>query len=109
MLLIWLHGILLAHQNPVKHIYEDLVDAGFRPLAGKLCPLCGSAVPAAAGGGTVAELRDNLCLPGNLLWLGKGVKLLEEEFRCKVRFLKEDKNAQTLLPSLVLQTPLKCD
>lgn len=50
MLLIWLHGILLAHQNPVKHIYEDLVDAGFRPLAGKWCPLCGSAVPAAAGG-----------------------------------------------------------
>ncbi|XP_074992865.1 ankyrin repeat and death domain-containing protein 1B isoform X2 [Calonectris borealis] len=39
MLLIWLHGILLAHQNPVKHIYEDLVEAGFQPLAGKLC--CG--------------------------------------------------------------------
>lgn len=37
MLLIWLHGILLAHQNPVKHIYEDLVAAGFRHLAGKLC------------------------------------------------------------------------
>ncbi|XP_021147866.1 ankyrin repeat and death domain-containing protein 1B isoform X3 [Columba livia] len=36
MLLIWLHGILLAHQNPVKHIYEDLVDAGFRPLAEKI-------------------------------------------------------------------------
>uniref|UniRef100_A0A8B9SVT9 Ankyrin repeat and death domain containing 1B n=1 Tax=Anas platyrhynchos TaxID=8839 RepID=A0A8B9SVT9_ANAPL len=33
MLLIWLHGILLAHQNPVKHIYEDLVAAGFRHLA----------------------------------------------------------------------------
>ncbi|KAK4816527.1 hypothetical protein QYF61_017728, partial [Mycteria americana] len=37
MLLIWLHGILLAHQNPVKHIYEDLVEAGFQPLAGKFC------------------------------------------------------------------------
>ncbi|NXS61765.1 AKD1B protein, partial [Brachypteracias leptosomus] len=36
MLLIWLHGVLLAHQNPVKHIYEDLVEAGFQPLAGKL-------------------------------------------------------------------------
>ncbi|KFO62919.1 Ankyrin repeat and death domain-containing protein 1B, partial [Corvus brachyrhynchos] len=36
MLLIWLHGTLLAHQNPVKHLYEDLVDAGFQPLAGKL-------------------------------------------------------------------------
>uniref|UniRef100_A0A8B9TYE6 Ankyrin repeat and death domain containing 1B n=1 Tax=Anas zonorhyncha TaxID=75864 RepID=A0A8B9TYE6_9AVES len=36
MLLIWLHGILLAHQNPVKHIYEDLVAAGFRHLAEKI-------------------------------------------------------------------------
>lgn len=35
MLLIWLHGTLLAHQNPVKHLYEDLVEAGFQPLAGK--------------------------------------------------------------------------
>ncbi|XP_061875441.1 ankyrin repeat and death domain-containing protein 1B isoform X2 [Colius striatus] len=35
MLLIWLHGVLLAHQNPVKHIYEDLVKAGFQPLAEK--------------------------------------------------------------------------
>ncbi|XP_057286950.1 ankyrin repeat and death domain-containing protein 1B isoform X7 [Pezoporus wallicus] len=33
MLLIWLHGMLLARQNPVKHIYEDLVEAGFQPLA----------------------------------------------------------------------------
>ncbi|KAM4752205.1 ankyrin repeat and death domain-containing protein 1B isoform 8-T8 [Cyanocitta cristata] len=33
MLLIWLHGTLLAHQNPVKHLYEDLVAAGFQPLA----------------------------------------------------------------------------
>uniref|UniRef100_A0A8C0GWC1 Ankyrin repeat and death domain containing 1B n=1 Tax=Chelonoidis abingdonii TaxID=106734 RepID=A0A8C0GWC1_CHEAB len=36
MLLIWLHGILLAHQNPVKHIYEDLVHVGFQQVAGKL-------------------------------------------------------------------------
>ncbi|XP_010212694.1 PREDICTED: ankyrin repeat and death domain-containing protein 1B [Tinamus guttatus] len=36
MLLIWLHGILLAHQNPVKHIYEDLMEAGFHHLAEKM-------------------------------------------------------------------------
>lgn len=36
MLLIWLHGTLVAHQNPVKHIYEDLVEAGFQPLAEKI-------------------------------------------------------------------------
>ncbi|NXU58483.1 AKD1B protein, partial [Turnix velox] len=36
MLLIWLHGTLLAHQNPVKHIYEDFVEAGFQPLAEKI-------------------------------------------------------------------------
>ncbi|XP_066038368.1 ankyrin repeat and death domain-containing protein 1B [Chamaea fasciata] len=29
MLLIWLHGLLLAHQNTVKHLYEDLVEADF--------------------------------------------------------------------------------
>uniref|UniRef100_A0A8C3F5Q6 Ankyrin repeat and death domain containing 1B n=1 Tax=Chrysemys picta bellii TaxID=8478 RepID=A0A8C3F5Q6_CHRPI len=36
MLLIWLHGILLAHQNPVKHIYEDLVHVGFQQVAEKI-------------------------------------------------------------------------
>ncbi|XP_010137330.1 PREDICTED: ankyrin repeat and death domain-containing protein 1B [Buceros rhinoceros silvestris] len=36
MLLIWLHGILLVCQNPVKHIYEDLVEAGLQPLAEKI-------------------------------------------------------------------------
>uniref|UniRef100_A0A8C0AMW9 Ankyrin repeat and death domain containing 1B n=1 Tax=Buteo japonicus TaxID=224669 RepID=A0A8C0AMW9_9AVES len=36
MLLIWLHGILLAHQNPVKRIYEDLVEAGFQHVAEKI-------------------------------------------------------------------------
>ncbi|XP_068781638.1 ankyrin repeat and death domain-containing protein 1B-like isoform X6 [Struthio camelus] len=36
VLLIWLHGILLAHQNPVKHIYEDLMEAGFQHLAEKI-------------------------------------------------------------------------
>uniref|UniRef100_A0A8C5TUR0 Ankyrin repeat and death domain containing 1B n=1 Tax=Malurus cyaneus samueli TaxID=2593467 RepID=A0A8C5TUR0_9PASS len=36
MLLIWLHGMLVAHQNPIKHIYEDLVEAGFQPLAEKI-------------------------------------------------------------------------
>lgn len=55
MLLIWLHGTLLAHQNPLKHLYEDLVEAGLQPLAGKLtqstlqCPQCCAEVPAAAG------------------------------------------------------------
>lgn len=39
MLLIWLHGTLLAHQNPVKHIFKDLVEAGFQHLAGKF--FCG--------------------------------------------------------------------
>nr|XP_014429644.1 ankyrin repeat and death domain-containing protein 1B isoform X5 [Pelodiscus sinensis] len=36
MLLIWLHGILLAHRNPVKHIYEDLVNVGFQQEAEKI-------------------------------------------------------------------------
>ncbi|KAL9821263.1 ankyrin repeat and death domain-containing protein 1B isoform 3-T3 [Geothlypis trichas] len=36
VLLIWLHGTLLAHQNPVKHLYEDLVEAGLQPLAEKI-------------------------------------------------------------------------
>ncbi|XP_046761749.1 ankyrin repeat and death domain-containing protein 1B isoform X6 [Gallus gallus] len=36
MLLIWLHGTLLARQNPVKHIFEDLVKAGFQHLAEKI-------------------------------------------------------------------------
>ncbi|XP_027527297.1 ankyrin repeat and death domain-containing protein 1B isoform X2 [Neopelma chrysocephalum] len=36
MLLIWLHGTLLAHQNPVKHLYEDLMASGFQPLAEKI-------------------------------------------------------------------------
>ncbi|XP_074851539.1 DNA polymerase kappa [Carettochelys insculpta] len=36
MLLIWLHGVLLTHQNPVKHIYEDLVNVGFQQVAEKI-------------------------------------------------------------------------
>nr|XP_028604864.1 ankyrin repeat and death domain-containing protein 1B isoform X1 [Podarcis muralis] len=36
MLLIWLHGILMAGQNPVKYLYEDLVKGGFRDLAEKI-------------------------------------------------------------------------
>ncbi|XP_053859912.1 ankyrin repeat and death domain-containing protein 1B isoform X1 [Vidua macroura] len=36
ILLIWLHGTLLAHQNPVKQLYEDLVEAGLQPLAEKI-------------------------------------------------------------------------
>lgn len=90
MLLIWLHGVLLAHQNPVKHIYEDLVEAGFQPLAGKLfygaqctlqCPLqerCavlrallvqGRCDPGQAGG--------HCSFPGH--WPCWEVRLLEEE------------------------------
>uniref|UniRef100_A0A7N4PYP7 Ankyrin repeat and death domain containing 1B n=1 Tax=Sarcophilus harrisii TaxID=9305 RepID=A0A7N4PYP7_SARHA len=33
MLLIWLHGLLIRHENPMKHLYEDLVNAGFPELA----------------------------------------------------------------------------
>ncbi|XP_053155056.1 ankyrin repeat and death domain-containing protein 1B isoform X3 [Hemicordylus capensis] len=36
MFLIWLHGVLMAGQNPVKHLYEDLVKGGFKPLAEKI-------------------------------------------------------------------------
>ncbi|XP_010723863.2 ankyrin repeat and death domain-containing protein 1B [Meleagris gallopavo] len=36
MLLIWLHGTLLAHQNPVRQIFKDLVEAGFQHLAEKI-------------------------------------------------------------------------
>lgn len=86
MLLIWLHGTLLAHQNPVKHIYEDLVEAGLQPSAGKLCctehitpssarPQCGAEVPAGAGKvwpwWTVSSFLG-ICP----CW---GVRLLEEE------------------------------
>ncbi|XP_072462476.1 ankyrin repeat and death domain-containing protein 1B isoform X2 [Notamacropus eugenii] len=36
MLLIWLHGILIRHENPMKHLYEDLVKAGFPERAEKI-------------------------------------------------------------------------
>ncbi|XP_042310083.1 ankyrin repeat and death domain-containing protein 1B isoform X2 [Sceloporus undulatus] len=36
MLLIWLHGVLMAGQNPIKYLYEDLVRAGFQQLAEKM-------------------------------------------------------------------------
>ncbi|XP_036598188.1 ankyrin repeat and death domain-containing protein 1B [Trichosurus vulpecula] len=35
MLLIWLHGILMRRENPMKHLYEDLVNVGFPELAEK--------------------------------------------------------------------------
>ncbi|XP_007440824.1 ankyrin repeat and death domain-containing protein 1B-like [Python bivittatus] len=35
MFLIWLHGVLMAGQNPIKHLYEDLVSGGFQQLAEK--------------------------------------------------------------------------
>ncbi|KAF7250314.1 Ankyrin repeat and death domain-containing protein 1B [Varanus komodoensis] len=36
MLLIWLHGVLMAGQNPIKHLYEDLVRGGFQQIAEKI-------------------------------------------------------------------------
>ncbi|KAM4054225.1 ankyrin repeat and death domain-containing protein 1B isoform 2-T2 [Anomaloglossus baeobatrachus] len=33
MLLIWLHGILLKEENPIKSLYEDLVEIGHPQLA----------------------------------------------------------------------------
>ncbi|KAJ7335860.1 hypothetical protein JRQ81_013801 [Phrynocephalus forsythii] len=36
MLLIWLHGVLTADQNPIKYLYEDLVRGGFQQLAEKM-------------------------------------------------------------------------
>ncbi|XP_013916465.1 PREDICTED: ankyrin repeat and death domain-containing protein 1B [Thamnophis sirtalis] len=35
MFLIWLHGVLIAGQNPIKHLYEDLITLGFQQLAEK--------------------------------------------------------------------------
>nr|XP_033785199.1 ankyrin repeat and death domain-containing protein 1B isoform X3 [Geotrypetes seraphini] len=33
MLLIWLHGVLLAHENPIRQLYKDLVHTGHPQLA----------------------------------------------------------------------------
>ncbi|KAM5169022.1 ankyrin repeat and death domain-containing protein 1B [Callospermophilus lateralis] len=35
-LLIWLHGVLMTQLNPAKHLYEELVRAGFPELAEKI-------------------------------------------------------------------------
>uniref|UniRef100_A0A8C6X728 Ankyrin repeat and death domain containing 1B n=1 Tax=Naja naja TaxID=35670 RepID=A0A8C6X728_NAJNA len=35
MFLIWLHGVLIAGQNPIKHLYEDLISMGFQQVAGE--------------------------------------------------------------------------
>lgn len=35
-LLIWLHGALVTQAMPAKHLYEELVRAGFPELAGEL-------------------------------------------------------------------------
>eukprot|EP00069_Balaena_mysticetus_P020478 bmy_12859T0 len=35
-LLIWLHGAPVTQATPVKHLYEELVCAGFSELAGEL-------------------------------------------------------------------------
>ena len=35
-LFIWLHGALVTQAMPVKHLYEELVCAGFSELAGEL-------------------------------------------------------------------------
>lgn len=34
MLLIWLHGVITAGENPIKGLYEGLVGIGRRDLAG---------------------------------------------------------------------------
>uniref|UniRef100_H2ZX76 Ankyrin repeat and death domain containing 1A n=1 Tax=Latimeria chalumnae TaxID=7897 RepID=H2ZX76_LATCH len=34
MLLIWLHGVIMAGENPIKGLYEGLVGIGRRDLAG---------------------------------------------------------------------------
>ncbi|XP_047586217.1 ankyrin repeat and death domain-containing protein 1B isoform X5 [Lutra lutra] len=36
-LLIWLHGTLMTQATPVKHLYEELIRAGFPELAEKIC------------------------------------------------------------------------
>uniref|UniRef100_A0A8C5YKA8 Ankyrin repeat and death domain containing 1B n=1 Tax=Marmota marmota marmota TaxID=9994 RepID=A0A8C5YKA8_MARMA len=35
-LLIWLHGVLMTQLDPAKHLYEELVHAGFPELAEKI-------------------------------------------------------------------------
>nr|DBA23476.1 TPA: hypothetical protein GDO54_014388 [Pyxicephalus adspersus] len=40
MLLIWLHGTLLRKENPIKALYEDLVQMGHQQLAGKYIDFC---------------------------------------------------------------------
>lgn len=36
MLLIWLHGVLVAGENPTKGLYEGLVEISRTDLAGEL-------------------------------------------------------------------------
>ncbi|KAF7239511.1 Ankyrin repeat and death domain-containing protein 1A [Varanus komodoensis] len=38
VLLIWLHGVIMAGENPVKGLYEGLVGIGRRDLAGEAIP-----------------------------------------------------------------------
>jgi len=38
MLLIWLHGVVQAGDNPVKGLYEGLVEISRTDLAGELWP-----------------------------------------------------------------------
>ena len=35
MLLIWLHGVMIAGENPIKGLYEGLVGISRTDLAGK--------------------------------------------------------------------------
>ena len=42
MLLIWLHGVVVAGENPIKGLYEGLVEISRTDLAGELIKLwCG--------------------------------------------------------------------
>lgn len=42
MLLIWLHGVVMAGENPTKGLYEGLVEISRTDLAGELMKLYSS-------------------------------------------------------------------
>lgn len=48
MLLIWLHGVIMAGENSSKALFEGLVAIGRRDLAGKSIPCPGPADSSAA-------------------------------------------------------------
>ncbi|XP_027719341.1 ankyrin repeat and death domain-containing protein 1B isoform X2 [Vombatus ursinus] len=62
MLLIWLHGILMRRENPMKHLYEDLVNAGFPELAG------GTSVNGRGQGKELLSLRPYTTVKRAFIW-----------------------------------------